>query len=121
MLRATASRGDCGIIPGSADRRYEEAAIPFDQHQRTSILRERAADYVRVALANVTREYPHMPAFVATAPEDYQTHRRLHPAFYGAFDWHSCVEMHWVVVRLLRRFPDAVPASDARATLGALL
>jgi hypothetical protein len=98
--------------------------MTLDQQQRTSILRERAAGYVRVALDNVTREYPHMPYFVATDPGAYPMHRELHPAFYGCFDWHSCVEMHWAIVRLLRRFPEAVPvglAAEAHATLGELL
>lgn len=95
--------------------------MSLDRQQRTAILRERAGEYVRVALANITREYPCMPYFIATGPGPYPTHRALHPAFYGCFDWHSCVEMHWAVVRLLRTFPDAVPAADARATLDALL
>jgi Protein of unknown function (DUF2891) len=95
--------------------------MPFDRQRRAAILRERAADYVRVALASVTREYPNMPYFVATGPGPYPTHREFHPAFYGCFDWHSCVEMQWAVVRLLRRFPEAVPHGRARATLGELL
>ncbi len=95
--------------------------MPFDQSRRAAILRERAADWARVALASIAREYPHMPYFVATGPGDYRTHRELHPAFYGCFDWHSCVEMHWVVVRLLRRCPDVVPAGEARAALDATL
>src|SRR5687767_12808562 len=95
--------------------------MAFDRAGRSAILRERAAEYVAVALANMRREYPHMPYFIATAAADYRTHREFHPAFYGCFDWHSCVEMHWVVARLLRRFPDVVPAAEARATLGVLL
>ena len=95
--------------------------MPFDRHHRRAILREHAADYVRVALANIGREYPNMPYFIATGPGPYPTHRELHPAFYGCFDWHSSVEMYWVVVRLVRRFPDAVPASAARAAFDALL
>lgn len=95
--------------------------MPFTQDHRTSILRDRAADYVGVALDGITREYPNMPYFIATGPGPYPTHRAFHPAFYGCFDWHSCVEMHWVVVRLLRRFPDAVPDGRARATLNELL
>lgn len=98
--------------------------MSFDRLQRTSMLRERAAGYARVALDSIRREYPNMPYFVATGPGPYPTHREFHPAFYGCFDWHSCVEMHWAVVRLLRRFPDAVPddlAGEARETLGGLL
>jgi hypothetical protein len=58
-----------------------------------------------------------MPYFIATGPGPYPTHRELHPAFYGCFDWHSCVEMHWVIVRMLRMFPDEVDGVAARAAL----
>ncbi len=30
----------------------------------------------------------------------------LHPAFYGCFDWHSSVHGHWMLVKLLKEFPD---------------
>jgi hypothetical protein len=43
----------------------------FDRQRRIPVLRERAAAYVRVALDNVTREYPNMPYFVATGPGPY--------------------------------------------------
>jgi hypothetical protein len=41
------------------------------------------------------------------------------PVFFGSLDWHSCVEMHWLLVRLLRLAPDAVPADEIRALLRA--
>ena len=93
----------------------------FDERARTTILAERAEGYLRAALGCVTKEYPHHPWFTATGPESYRTHREYHPAFYGSFDWHSCVEMHWAIVRLLRRFPDLPSAGDARRTLDARL
>ncbi|HUO12023.1 MAG TPA: DUF2891 domain-containing protein, partial [Caulobacteraceae bacterium] len=34
----------------------------------------------------------------------------LHPIFYGSFDWHSSVHSHWLLARLLRRFPELVEA-----------
>ena len=95
--------------------------MPFYRADRLAILREQAGTYVDVALANITREYPHMPFFIAESSESYQVHRAFHPAFYGSFDWHSCVEMHWVIVRLLRLFPDELPNQRARATLNDLL
>src|SRR5437870_10625234 len=33
--------------------------------------------------------------------------RTLHPAFYGSYDWHSAVHMHWLPMRVLRLYPDA--------------
>jgi hypothetical protein len=95
--------------------------MPFDRTRRLATLRDLAAGYVDVALNNIVREYPNMPFFIATDPGPYPTHRESHPAFFGCFDWHSCVEMHWVIVRLLRLFPDAVPGDAARATLSELL
>jgi hypothetical protein len=95
--------------------------MAFGQQQRMALLSERAGGYVRVALANITREYPHMPYFIATCPDDYRTHRDSHPAFYGSFDWHSCVEMCWATVRLLRLFRDCDHAAEARTVLTELL
>ena len=41
------------------------------------------------------------------ASEDYlKGPKELHPAFYGCFDWHSSVHGHWMLVSLLRQFPD---------------
>jgi hypothetical protein len=39
--------------------------------------------------------------------------------FYGSLDWHSCVEMHWLLVRLLRLAGDSVPADEIRKVLDA--
>ncbi|MFC7813963.1 DUF2891 domain-containing protein [Streptomyces sp. NPDC057367] len=62
-----------------------------------------AAPLARLALANITREYPNFPAHLITSPDEHLAPRALHPAFYGAYDWHSSVHMHWLLVRLLRR------------------
>ncbi|MFH9819326.1 DUF2891 domain-containing protein [Streptomyces sp. NPDC017230] len=77
-----------------------------------------AAPFAGLALANITREYPNFPAHLITSPDERPAPRSLHPAFYGAYDWHSSVHMHWLLVRLLRRhggtpvLPDTGPAVD---------
>jgi hypothetical protein len=43
--------------------------------------------------------------------------KELHPAFYGCFDWHSSVHGHWMLVSLLRQFPDLEDASEIRERL----
>jgi hypothetical protein len=93
----------------------------FDNQQRIDLLRDQAASYLDVALESATKEYPHFPYFIAAGPDSYRLHRELHPAFYGSFDWHSCVEMHWVAVRLMRLHPERVPLDRAKAVLGELL
>src|SRR5580693_9784124 len=63
-------------------------------------------------------EFPNFIVRVMKQPGDFPNRPRdLFPAFYGCFDWHSCVEMHWLLVRLLRTMPDAVPAADVRTAL----
>ncbi|HSA88730.1 MAG TPA: DUF2891 domain-containing protein [Burkholderiales bacterium] len=64
-----------------------------------------AAAFARVALANVVREYPRHVAHLVTRPNEDLSPRKLHPAFYGSYDWHSAVHMHWLLARVLRLFP----------------
>ena len=64
-----------------------------------------ASSFARLALANVQREYPAKLDHVMTGPGDVLGPRALHPAFYGSFDWHSCVHMHRTLARLRRAFP----------------
>src|SRR6266487_363883 len=83
-----------------------------------AVLRADAAGYARVALANIAREYPVAVHHLMTGPDDLPARpRELNPVFYGSFDWHSCVEMHWLLVRLLRVAGDAVPAPEIRLAL----
>ena len=81
------------------------------------VLRQSARDYATVALVNITREFPHGEMHFRTGPEAIPRPKDLHPAFYGSFDWHSCVEMHWVLVRLLRLMPELLPQDRIRAAL----
>jgi Protein of unknown function (DUF2891) len=81
------------------------------------VLRERAEAYARVALVNIEREFPHHEAHPQSDASPIPRPRELHPAFYGSLDWHSCVEMHWVLARLLRVAPDRVPEHEVRTAL----
>ena len=59
----------------------------------------------RVALVNVARPYPHKLDHLLTAAGEQLDHRRIHPAFFGSYDWHSAVHMHWSLARIHRMFP----------------
>jgi hypothetical protein len=43
--------------------------------------------------------------------------RKLTPAFYGCYDWHSSVHGRWLLVRLVRTFPSAPFVQAAREAL----
>lgn len=64
-----------------------------------------ASAFARLGLANVRREYPHLLQHMLNGPEDVMEVRALHPAFYGSYDWHSCVHQHWMLTRLAIMFP----------------
>ena len=64
-----------------------------------------ASAYARVALANVEREYPRAVAHLQKTPHDELAPKKLHPAFFGSYDWHSAVHMHWLLARVLRLYP----------------
>ena len=83
-------------------------------------LRPELDGYARLALENITREFPTLVSALMTGPGEFPRRPRDRtPVFYGSFDWHSCVEMHWVLVRLLKVAPGAVPGAEIRAALDA--
>jgi hypothetical protein len=75
------------------------------------------APFARLALDCVTREYPNKIAHVLSSDGDVAPPRRLTPAFYGCFDWHSAVHGHWLLARVARLFPQADFAAEACAAL----
>lgn len=76
---------------------------------------QQASSFARVALNNIRQEYPNKLDHVMNDSADVMPPRSLHPVFYGSYDWHSCVHMHWLLVRLLRSFP-ALPEAPQIAS-----
>ena len=82
------------------------AESDFDQAQ--------AARFARLALDCIHKEYPNKIAHALNSDADVKPPRELTPAFYGCYDWHSSVHGHWLLVRLIRLFPRAPFAAEAR-------
>jgi hypothetical protein len=78
----------------------------------------KAADrFASLALACVHKEYPNHITHTLNSDSDVAPPRKLTPAFYGCYDWHSSVHGHWLLVRLVRTFPNADFVPAARAAL----
>lgn len=73
--------------------------------------------FADMAIDCVHKPYPYKLSHVLNSDADAQTPRQLTPIFYGCFDWHSAVHGHWMLVRLVRLYPDAPFADRARALL----
>src|SRR5437016_9912718 len=76
-----------------------------------------AERFAKLALACVHKEYPNKISHVLNSDADVAPPRKLTPAFCGCYDWHSSVHGHWLLVRLVRTFPDAPFAPFAREAL----
>jgi hypothetical protein len=76
-----------------------------------------ASQFAQLAINCIHREYPHVHRYFLNHPEDLIIPRQLHPVFYGCLDWHSAVHSHWMLIRLMRYFPDAAFSSIARKAI----
>ena len=78
---------------------------------------EAAARFAALALKCLHQEYPNHISHTLNGAADARPPHELTPAFYGCLDWHSDVHGHWLLVRLLRLYPQAPFAAAARAAL----
>jgi len=78
---------------------------------------EQVAGFARLALDGMVCEFPNKPSNVLTDAQSVRTPKQMHPAFYGCFDWHSSVHGHWMLVHLLRHYPDCSLAAEMREKL----
>jgi hypothetical protein len=76
-----------------------------------------AQRFANLALACVHKEYPNHISHTLNSDADAAPPRKLTPSFYGCYDWHSSVHGHWLLVRLVRTFPDAPFVQSAREAL----
>jgi hypothetical protein len=97
------------------------------QTTRTSIDRKlslsqmETSNFARLALRCVSKEFPNKPDHVINNADDLKNPKLHHPAFYGCYDWHSSVHGHWMLVRILRLFPELPEAAEVRRALNSNL
>ncbi len=99
-----------GIAPMSALR-------SADPNPAGPLTREQASAFAKLALKGIDKEFPHKLGVVWAASDDVKAPKALHPAFFGCFDWHSAVHGHWLLVRVVKQFPDLPEAKRIRDVL----
>ena len=57
-----------------------------------------ASRFAKIALGHVKRVRPNVVKHVSP--------KKVHPIFFGSYDWHSCVHSYWLLATLYRLFPD---------------
>lgn len=76
-----------------------------------------ASHLASLPLKCMQQPYPYKTGVIYTDATSVQEPQAYHPAFYGCFDWHSSVHGHWMLVRLLKLFPDMPEAATIREKL----
>jgi hypothetical protein len=78
---------------------------------------EQVISFAQLALENIQTEYPNKPSNVVVDAASVRAPREMHPAFFGSFDWHSSVHGHWMLVRLLKDYPECSVNTEIREKL----
>ena len=104
--RIVAALALCALLACIAPARADTALSPAA-----------AGRFVNLALGCMHKEYPNKISHTLASDADVQPPRKLTPAFYGCYDWHSAVHGHWLLARAAAMFPGAEFTAQARAAL----
>ncbi|MCP4455174.1 MAG: DUF2891 domain-containing protein [Planctomycetes bacterium] len=96
---------------------HQKQRLPEPSEDFMTLDQDTASRFAQLALEGIQREYPNKLGHVMNHADEVKNPAALHPAFYGSFDWHSSVHGHWMLVRLLRRFPQLPEAPAIRRAL----
>ncbi len=77
-----------------------------------------ASHLASLPLKCIDKEFPNKTNHTSVSDSDHVLLPSvLHPAFYGCFDWHSSVHGHWMMIRLLKKFPQLPEAAAIRKAI----
>jgi hypothetical protein len=77
-----------------------------------------ASHLASLPLKCILQEFPNKTSHTSNTDSDHVLlPKQLHPSFYGCFDWHSSVHGHWMLIRLLKLFPNLPEATAIRMVL----
>lgn len=68
------------------------------------------------------KEFPNKTSHISNSNIDHvKLPSELHPCFYGCFDWHSSVHGHWMLIRILKLYPNLPNQKEIRIALNQTL
>src|SRR6478609_7405985 len=79
----------------------------FSLYSQQKLTEEVALKLSRLPLHCINNEFPNKTMHLSDSKTDaVLLPHDLHPSFYGCLDWHSSVHGHWMLVKLLKKFPN---------------
>jgi hypothetical protein len=91
--------------------------LQLSAFSQTALSETQASHFAKLALKCIQQEYPNKPGQVVGSDKDIRAVREYRPAFYGCFDWHSSVHGHWMLVKLLKEFPEMPEAEQIKSAI----
>jgi len=87
-----------------------------EDNGKIALTQQGASHLASLPLKCLDKEIPFKPWYVLsdtilTRP------KKLQPAFCGCYDWHSCVHGHWLLVALVKQYPQMPEADSIMAKL----
>ena len=83
-------------------------SLGLNAQQSVELTESMAKKLANMPLNSINREFPNKPGHIYNSAKEVNlSPAALHPVFYGSFDWHSSVHGHWMLVRVLRLFPES--------------
>jgi hypothetical protein len=76
-----------------------------------------AEKLAQLPLKCIDKEYPNKLGQVLNNDKELLPPSKLHPIFYGCFDWHSAVHGHWSLVKLIKTYPNLKQADTIKKLL----
>jgi hypothetical protein len=82
--------------------------ITKSQAQTNALFTQETAEKLAaLPLHCITQEFPNKTGHSSDGAADHKLlPSDLHPSFYGCLDWHSSVHGHWMLIKLLKTFPN---------------
>ncbi|MDY6820958.1 MAG: DUF2891 domain-containing protein [Deferribacterota bacterium] len=84
---------------------YSSLLLAEDSNMNIEITNDTVENLALLPLNCIQQEYPNKPNHVINGLKDVKTPKQIHPSFYGCYDWHSSVHSHWLLVYILKNFP----------------
>lgn len=82
----------------------------LEQNGKITLTQYGATHLASLPLKCLDKEFPFKPWYVIS-DSTFTTPKKMQPAFCGCYDWHSCVHGHWLLVALLKQYPE-MPEAD---------
>lgn len=113
----------CALFFSATSYSQKAALFTISKDSSTFTLTVDGAVYLfELPLKCITQQFPNKTGHTSNGPADHVLlPQDLHPAFYGCFDWHSSVHGHWMLIKLLKQFPQMKNAGRIRQMLNTTL